>query len=47
MAIYWHWEQIVFCGIIFLVGFAIGHLTGMHEGLHIIGKSLDEAEESD
>jgi len=36
MAMFWHWEQIVFCGVMFLVGLGIGHLSGMHESLEIV-----------
>ena len=46
MELYWHWQQIVFCGVMFLVGFGIGHLTGMHESLEIVSKN-HETEKSE
>ena len=36
--IVWQWSQIIYCGVLFLVGFALGHLTGMHEALNIVNK---------
>ena len=45
MAMFWHWEQIVFCGVMFLIGFGLGHLTGMYESLQIVNRSIKSGDE--
>ena len=40
--IVWQWPQIIYCGVLFLVGFALGHLTGMQEGLNIVSKKIED-----
>ena len=40
--IVWQWPQIIYCGVLFLVGFVLGHLTGMQEGLNIVSKKIED-----
>ena len=42
--IVWQWPQIIYCGVLFLVGFGLGHLTGMQESLNIVNKKIKDNE---